>query len=39
MSDIEKFHEWMLRMGNVHLSDWNRMSNAYEIIDENSKLS
>ncbi len=37
MSEVNKFHEWMLRVGNIHLSDNEGMCNAYSIVYENNK--
>lgn len=37
MKEIAKFHEWLLKMGNIYLTDNERMSRAYQIIYENNK--
>jgi hypothetical protein len=36
MNEVDKFYEWMLRVGNIHLSDNEGMSNAYNIVYENN---
>ncbi len=37
MTEVEKFYEWMLKMGNVHLADNERMYEAFETISKNNK--
>jgi len=32
MSEVEKFYEWMLKMGNIHLADNEKMSKAFNKI-------
>lgn len=32
MENLERFYEWMLKMGNVHLANNEKMSKAYEVI-------
>ena len=32
MENLERFYEWMLKMGNVHLADNEKMAKAYEAI-------
>jgi len=34
MENIERFEEWMRRIGNVYLSDDEQMCNAYERVDK-----
>ena len=34
MENIERFEEWMRRIGSIHLSDNEQMCNAYERIDK-----
>lgn len=34
MKEIEKFHEWMVKIGNKYLCDNERMCNAYNIIKQ-----
>lgn len=35
MEDVNKFYEWMLKMGNIHLADNEQMSKAFEKVAEN----
>jgi len=35
MEDVNRFYEWMLAMGNIHLADNKQMSKAFEKVDEN----
>ena len=35
MTEVEKFYEWMLKMGNIHLADNIQMSKAFEKVAEN----
>ena len=35
MEDVNKFYEWMLKMGNIHLADNEQMSKAFEKFAEN----
>ena len=35
MENQERFYEWMLKVGSIHLADNVRMSRAYESIAEN----
>ena len=37
MTEVEKFYEWMLKMGNIYLADNERMYEAFEIISKNNK--
>jgi hypothetical protein len=37
MENLDRFYDWMLRMGNVHLADNEQMSKAYEAIVESDK--
>ena len=32
MENQERFYEWMLKMGNIHLASNEKMSKAYEVI-------
>jgi len=32
MENLERFYDWMLAMGNVHLADNEKMAKAYEAI-------
>ena len=32
MENLERFYEWMLKMGNVYLADNEKMAKAYEAI-------
>jgi hypothetical protein len=34
MENLDRFYDWMLRMGNVHLADNEKMAKAYEAIAE-----
>ena len=34
MKEIEKFHEWMVKIGNKYLYDNERMCNAYNKIKQ-----
>jgi hypothetical protein len=34
MEDVNKFYEWMLKMGNIHLADNLQMSKAFEKFSE-----
>ena len=36
MEDQVRFYEWLLKMGNIHTADNERMSKAYEIVAENN---
>jgi hypothetical protein len=36
MEDVNKFYEWLRKIGSVHLADNNRMDKAYEIVYQNS---
>ena len=36
MEDVNKFYEWLRKIGSVHLADNNRMDKAYKIVYENS---
>jgi hypothetical protein len=33
MENVNKFYEWMVAMGNIHLSDDQQMTAAFERID------
>ena len=35
MENVNKFYEWMLAMGNIHLADNEQMSKAFERVAEN----
>jgi hypothetical protein len=37
MENLERFYEWMLKMGNVHLANNEKMARAYEAIAESDK--
>jgi hypothetical protein len=39
MEDAMRFYEWLLKMKNIHISDHNSMSLAYEKVIENSNES
>ncbi len=30
MTEVEKFYEWMLKIGSIHLADNQQMSKAFE---------
>ena len=32
MENLNRFYDWMLKMGNVHLADNEQMSKAYEAV-------
>jgi hypothetical protein len=32
MENLDRFYEWMLAMGNIHLADNEQMSKAFEAI-------
>ena len=34
MENQERFYQWMLKMGNIHLADNARMSRAFEAVAE-----
>lgn len=34
MENLNRFYDWMLAMGNVHLADNEKMNKAYEAIAE-----
>jgi len=34
----QDFNEWMAKMGNIHYSDDDKMSKAFEIIDNYEKV-
>jgi hypothetical protein len=36
MEDVNKFYDWLLKVGSVHLADNNRMDKAYQIVYNNS---
>lgn len=36
MEDVNKFYDWLLKVGSVHLADNNRMYKAYQIVYNNS---
>jgi hypothetical protein len=36
MEEVNKFYEWLLKMGSVHLADNKKMNRAYAKIYENS---
>jgi len=35
MEDVNRFYEWMLAMGNIHLADNEGMRKAFEKVAEN----
>lgn len=35
MENVNRFYEWMLAMGNIHLADNEQMSKAFERVAEN----
>ena len=37
MENLDRFYEWMLAMGNVHLADNEQMSKAFEAVVESDK--
>ena len=37
MENLDRFYEWMLAMGNVHLANNEKMAKAYEAIVESDK--
>lgn len=37
MSEVNKFALWMISIGNVHYSDDEAMSRAFEIVENNNK--
>lgn len=37
MENLDRFYEWMLAMGNVHLADNEQMSKAFEVVVESDK--
>lgn len=37
MENLERFYEWMLKIGNVHLANNEKMAKAYEAIVESDK--
>lgn len=39
MENLERFYNWMLAMGNVHLADNEKMAKAYEIIAQSNAKS
>ena len=34
MSEVEKFYEWMLKIGSIHLADNQQMSKAFEQFND-----
>ena len=34
MENQQRFYDWMLKMGSIHLADNARMSRAFEVIAE-----
>ncbi len=36
MEDVNKFYEWLRKIGSIHLADNNRMNKAYQIVYDNS---
>jgi hypothetical protein len=38
-TEVSKFHEWLQKLGNIYLSDNERMDRAYSIIKENVELT
>jgi hypothetical protein len=37
MENLDRFYEWMLAMGNVHLANNEKMAKAYEAIVKSDK--
>jgi hypothetical protein len=37
MENLERFYEWMLKIGNIHLANNEKMAKAYEVIMESDK--
>jgi len=37
MENLNRFYDWMLAMGNIHLADNEKMAKAYEIVAESNK--
>ena len=37
MENLNRFYDWMLAMGNIHLADNEKMAKAYEIVAESDK--
>ena len=37
MTNIEEFYEWMLKVRNIHLADFQSMDRAFNIIIENDE--
>ena len=35
MTEVEKFYEWMLKLGNIYLSDNEGMTKAFQKIIDN----
>lgn len=35
MENVNRFYEWMLAMGNIHLADNEQMTKAFERVAEN----
>lgn len=38
VTEVQKFYDWMAKMGNIHLADNLRMSKAFDSVIENSLL-
>jgi hypothetical protein len=36
-TEIVKFHEWLEKLGNIHLSNFQAMDRAYLIVRENTE--
>jgi hypothetical protein len=36
MEDANKFYEWMLKMGNIHLADNEEIAKAYDKVINNN---
>jgi hypothetical protein len=33
--EVDKFHNWLVKLGNIYLADFERTERAYEIIRKN----
>lgn len=36
MEEVEKFYQWLEKMGSIHLADNYKMTKAYEIVYDNT---
>jgi hypothetical protein len=34
MSEVDKFYEWLLKINNVHIGDWNSIDRAFQKIND-----